>query len=133
MLYSAVKIIWSVLSVSIIFLVLLHSPKGDGVAGIGGQAQMFSSTRTAEASLNRLTWGLTIFFLALSIILSAGWISPEKAAVNQVIPITTPADTQKQKLPLNLPAPSDLEPSDRQDSLPLSSPRTAPTNPQSNP
>lgn len=103
MLYSVIKIIWSILSVSIIFLVLLHSPKGDGVAGIGGQAQMFSSTRSAEASLNRLTWSLVVAFLALSIMLSAGWVKPEAtikapSAVppSQNIPTTLPAETAPQ-------------------------------------
>ena len=132
MLYSAIKIIWSILSVSIIFLVLLHSPKGDGVAGIGGQAQMFSSTRSAEASLNRLTWGLTIFFLALSIILSAGWIAPtDNIQINQPLPLTAPAGSQsgqqqqkpseKQILPSTLPAPAET------------SPNTPPVNPAGNP
>ncbi|MDX1976988.1 MAG: preprotein translocase subunit SecG [Pseudanabaenaceae cyanobacterium bins.68] len=103
MLYSAIKIIWSILSVSIIFLVLLHSPKGDGVAGIGGQAQMFSSTRSAEASLNRLTWSLVVAFLALSIMLSAGWVKPDVVTTSptltvpsQTVPPTLPAETAPQ-------------------------------------
>jgi preprotein translocase subunit SecG len=136
MLYSAIKIIWSILSVSIIFLVLLHSPKGDGVAGIGGQAQMFSSTRSAEASLNRLTWGLTIFFLALSIILSAGWISPtDRSQLNQPLPITAPGGSQselqpgnpsgKQTVPSTLPAPNQTS-----TQTPANNP---PANPEGNP
>lgn len=135
MLYSALKIIWSVLSVSIIFLVLLHSPKGDGVAGIGGQAQMFSSTRSAEANLNRLTWGLITFFLALSIILSAGWISPSTPGKAQ--PLSAPAPSQTEGLtkqvPLNLPAvPEPLTAPDKSNPTQNTPPQNSPLNPPSN-
>ncbi|WP_050779202.1 preprotein translocase subunit SecG [Lyngbya sp. PCC 8106] len=54
-------------------LVLLHSPKGDGL-GIGGQAQLFTSSKSAETTLNRVTWMLAITFIGLTIILSAGWV-----------------------------------------------------------
>ncbi|MBR8829284.1 MAG: preprotein translocase subunit SecG [Gomphosphaeria aponina SAG 52.96 = DSM 107014] len=37
-----VQIIWSVSAALLIILVLLHSPKGDGIGGIGGQAQLFT-------------------------------------------------------------------------------------------
>lgn len=67
-------ILWVVSAVGIIVLVLLHSPKGDGLGGIGGQAQLFSSTKSAETSLNRITWTLTVIFMGLTVILSAGWL-----------------------------------------------------------
>jgi preprotein translocase subunit SecG len=63
---------------------LLHSPKGDGIGGIGGQAQLFSSTKSAESNLNRITWGLFLIFITLTIILSAGWLT--SAAVPVVAP-----------------------------------------------
>ncbi|MEM7553139.1 MAG: preprotein translocase subunit SecG [Cyanobacteria bacterium P01_A01_bin.84] len=66
--------IWAFSAVSLIILVLLHSPKGDGIGAIGGQAQLFSSTKSAENTLNRVTWGLTVTFLSLTVVLSAGWI-----------------------------------------------------------
>lgn len=56
-------------------LVLLHSPKGDGIAGIGGQAQLFTSAKSAEKTLNQITWTLSIVFIGLTIILSAGWLA----------------------------------------------------------
>lgn len=56
-------------------LVLLHSPKGDGIAGIGGQAQLFTSAKSAEKTLNQVTWTLSIVFIGLTIILSAGWLA----------------------------------------------------------
>lgn len=68
-----VQIIWALSAVSLIVLVLLHSPKGDGI-GIGGQAQMFTSTKSAETALNRITWILSIIFIGLTVVLSAGWV-----------------------------------------------------------
>ena len=54
---------------------MLHSPKGDGVGAIGGQAQLFSSSKSAESTLNRITWALTVIFLGLTVVLSANWLS----------------------------------------------------------
>ncbi|BAY51765.1 putative protein-export membrane protein SecG [Thermostichus vulcanus NIES-2134] len=66
--------LWAFSAVGLIVLVLLHSPKGDGLAGIGGQAQLFTSTKSAETTLNRATWTLTVLFMALTVALSAGWL-----------------------------------------------------------
>jgi preprotein translocase subunit SecG len=66
--------IWAFSALGLIILVLLHSPKGDGVGGIGGQAQLFTSAKSAETTLNRITWTLTVLFMGLTIILSAGWL-----------------------------------------------------------
>jgi preprotein translocase subunit SecG len=79
-----ISIIWCMSAVGLTAMVLLHSPKGDGVAGIGGQAQLFSSTKSAESNLNRVTWGLFLVFMTLTIILSAGWLSTTP------IPVTVP-------------------------------------------
>jgi preprotein translocase subunit SecG len=72
--YQIVQIIWAVCGFLTIVLILLHSPKGDGLGGIGGQSQMFTSTKSAENALNRITWGLGIGFITLTVMLSAGWI-----------------------------------------------------------
>jgi preprotein translocase subunit SecG len=72
--YQIVQIIWAVCALLTIVLILLHSPKGDGLGGIGGQSQMFTSTKSAENALNRVTWGLGIGFITLTVVLSAGWI-----------------------------------------------------------
>jgi preprotein translocase subunit SecG len=71
---NIVQGIWAFSALGLIVLVLLHSPKGDGVAAIGGQAQLFSSTKSAETTLNRVTWTLTVIFLGLTVVLSAGWL-----------------------------------------------------------
>ena len=71
---NVVEVIWALSAVGLIILVLLHSPKGDGIGAIGGQAQLFSSTKSAENTLNRVTWALTVIFLGLTVVLSAGWL-----------------------------------------------------------
>jgi preprotein translocase subunit SecG len=73
--HQLVQIIWGIACFLLIVLVLLHSPKGDGIGGIGGQAQLFSSTKSAEATLNRVTWILSLIFISLTVVLSAGWLN----------------------------------------------------------
>ncbi|CAD5979170.1 Preprotein translocase, SecG subunit [Planktothrix tepida] len=74
MITQVLQAIWSLSALGIIILVLLHSPKGDGIGGIGGQAQLFTSAKSAETTLNRITWMLAIIFMGITVILSAGWI-----------------------------------------------------------
>jgi preprotein translocase subunit SecG len=73
--YQVLQIIWATSAVLLIVFVLLHSPKGDGLGGIGGQSQLFTSTKSAETTLNRITWSLCIVFITITIALSAGWIT----------------------------------------------------------
>ena len=68
--------IWVASGILLIFLVLLHSPKGDGMGGIAASgSSIFNSASSAEASLNKITWTFLVIILSLAIILSAGWIS----------------------------------------------------------
>ena len=67
--------IWALSGILLILLVLLHSPKGDGMGGIAASgSSMFTSASSAEASLNKATWTVLIIFLLLAIVLSAGWL-----------------------------------------------------------
>ena len=67
--------IWAFSGILLILLVLLHSPKGDGMGGIAASGStMFTSASSAEASLNKATWTVLIIFLLLAVVLSAGWI-----------------------------------------------------------
>ena len=67
--------IWAFSGLILILLVLLHSPKGDGMGGIAASgSSMFTSASSAEASLNKATWTVLIIFLLLAVVLSAGWI-----------------------------------------------------------
>jgi preprotein translocase subunit SecG len=98
-----VQIIWSVSAAGLIVFVLLHSPKGDGLGGIGGQAQLFTSAKSAEKSLNRITWTLFSVFIFLTVVLSANWLSFAGGAgaetpsapgvdVGQPVPVELPSD-----------------------------------------
>lgn len=71
---NIVEAIWALSALGLVVLVLLHSPKGDGLGGIGGQAQLFTSTKSAETTLNRVTWVLTVLFMGLTVVLSANWL-----------------------------------------------------------
>lgn len=69
MIFLYILVALQVLSgLAIIALVLIHSPKGDGLAGIGGSAQLFTSPRGAEEGLNKLTLYMVYAFFTLSFI-----------------------------------------------------------------
>jgi preprotein translocase subunit SecG len=74
-LITVLETIWTLSAIGLVVLVLLHSPKGDGLGGLGGQAQLFTSTKSAETTLNRVTWTLTAIFMGLTVVLSAGWLN----------------------------------------------------------
>ncbi len=56
-------------SILLILLILLHSPKSDGVSIGGAAGNLFSSQRGAEASLNNLTYWMAGLFLSCSFVL----------------------------------------------------------------
>ena len=58
----------------LIVLILMHSPKGDGIAGIGGAANMFTSQKSAEKGLNKLTAIVAIVFVVCVFMLGFGVI-----------------------------------------------------------
>jgi preprotein translocase subunit SecG len=75
MLRSILSWLWMGSGVLLIISVLLHSPKGDGMGGLASSGgSMFTSARSAEATLNRITWSLLVIFLALAVILTGGWL-----------------------------------------------------------
>ena len=52
------NILWTIETIAAVLLtilVLLHSPKGDGIGGIGGASHVFASQKSAEKGLNKLT------------------------------------------------------------------------------
>ncbi len=68
---------WVLLTVSamlLIVLILMHSPKGDGIAGIGSAANMFASQKSAEKGLNKLTGIVAAIFIACTFLLGFGII-----------------------------------------------------------
>jgi preprotein translocase subunit SecG len=75
MLKTSISYLWMLSAVLLIVSVLLHSPKGDGMGGLASSGgSMFTSARSAEATLNRITWTLLGLFLGLAVVLSAGWL-----------------------------------------------------------
>ena len=75
MLISVLSWLWFASGVLLIISVLLHSPKGDGMGGLAASGgSMFTSARSAEQTLNRITWTLLTLFLILAVVLSAGWL-----------------------------------------------------------
>ena len=74
MLLSLLWIIQVLSAVLLIVLILLHSPKGDGIAAIGGASQMFSSQKSAEKGLNKLTAIVAAVFVVCTFLLGFGII-----------------------------------------------------------
>ncbi len=65
-------IIQMITGVLLIILVLLHSPKGDGIAAIGSASQLFSSQKSAEKGLNKVTYIVGGIFILTTLILGFG-------------------------------------------------------------
>lgn len=72
-----VSLVWAVQIISallLIILILLHSPKGDGIAGIGGASHVFASQKSAEKGLNKLTGIVSAVFLICTFLIGFGII-----------------------------------------------------------
>ena len=72
-----VTFIWTIQILSailLIILILLHSPKGDGIAGMGGASHVFASQKSAEKGLNKLTAMIAGVFLVCTFLLGYGII-----------------------------------------------------------
>ncbi|MCM1339221.1 MAG: preprotein translocase subunit SecG [Muribaculaceae bacterium] len=70
-----VNILWAIETVSavlLIVLILLHSPKGDGIGGIGGASHVFASQKSAEKGLNKLTGIICAIFIVCTFLIGFG-------------------------------------------------------------
>ena len=68
-------LVWAVQIISallLIVLILLHSPKGDGIAGIGGASHVFASQKSAEKGLNKLTGIVCATFIICTFLIGFG-------------------------------------------------------------
>lgn len=65
-----------------------------GGMAVGAAAGMFSSTRSAESTLNRVTWTLVTIFLLLAVLLSAGWLQLDTQQ-SGFSPAVTPATSDE--------------------------------------
>jgi len=57
-------------AVLLIATVLLHSAKGEGLGGIGGQARIFGTQKGLEEGLDKITFTVAGLFILTSFILS---------------------------------------------------------------
>ena len=70
-----VTFVWPIQIISALFLIiliLLHSPKGDGIAGIGGASHLFTSQKSAEKGLNKVTGIFAAIFIICTFLLGYG-------------------------------------------------------------
>ena len=70
-----VTFVWAIqilFALFLIILILLHSPKGDGIAGIGGASLIFSSQKSAEKGLNKFTAIVAAVFIICTFLLGYG-------------------------------------------------------------
>ena len=56
----------------LIILVLMHSPKGDGIGGIGGASHLFASQKSAEKGLNKITAIVCAIFIICTFLIGFG-------------------------------------------------------------
>ena len=69
------NILWAVETVSailLIILILLHSPKGDGIGAIGGASHVLASQKSAEKGLNKLTGIICAIFILCTFLIGFG-------------------------------------------------------------
>lgn len=57
-------------AVLLIIAVLLHSAKGEGLGGIGGQAKLFGTQKGLEEGLDKITYACAGTFMLVSFVLS---------------------------------------------------------------
>ena len=57
-------------AVALVAMVLLHTAKGEGLGGIGGQARIFGSQKGLEEGLNRVTTACAVCFILVSMVLA---------------------------------------------------------------
>lgn len=72
--YICLLVVEALLGIAMCALILLHSPKGEGMGGLGGTATLFTGKRGAEAGLDRLTWIVSTLFMLVCLLLGFGFI-----------------------------------------------------------
>lgn len=59
--------LWFFCSIGLILSIMVHNPKSQGMIG---QNQGFNGTRSAEETLNKITWFLVCSFFILTVYIS---------------------------------------------------------------
>lgn len=65
-------IISTIAAFLLIVLILMHSPKGDGIGGIGGVSHIFASQKSAEKGLNKVTGIVCAIFIICTFLIGYG-------------------------------------------------------------
>ena len=68
MMLTFLWIVEIIAAILLIIFVLLHSPKGDGLASMGSASQIFSSQKNAEKGLNKITMYIALTFLVCALL-----------------------------------------------------------------
>jgi len=63
------KFLWYISTIILIFSILIHNPKSEGLGTIGSQNQFFSNTRSTENTLNKVTWLFLALFLLFTTVI----------------------------------------------------------------
>ena len=59
--------LWFFCSIALILSIMIHNPKSQGMIG---QNQIFNGTRSAEETLDKITWFFVAVFFTLTIYIS---------------------------------------------------------------
>jgi protein translocase SecG subunit len=59
--------LWFFCSIGLILSIMIHNPKSQGMIG---QNQIFNGTRSAEETLDKITWFFVVLFFTLTICMS---------------------------------------------------------------
>jgi|TARA_B000000477_G_C5999608_1_gene188483 preprotein translocase subunit SecG len=62
-----VQNLWFFCSIGLILSIMVHNPKSQGMIG---QNQVFNGTRSAEETLDKITWALIGTFFVLTVYIS---------------------------------------------------------------
>ena len=62
-----IQILWFFCSIGLILSIMIHNPKSQGMIG---QNQIFNGTRSAEETLDKITWFFVVVFFTLTIYMS---------------------------------------------------------------
>ncbi len=63
-------IVHLIVSLSLVGIILLQGPKGEGLGAIGGSARLFHGPRPRETLMTRITTGASLLFVLTASILS---------------------------------------------------------------
>jgi preprotein translocase subunit SecG len=70
--YIVCLVLEVIFALTLVALVLIHPPKGEGMGGIGGSATLFSGARGAESGLDRITYIVIALFMLVCLLLGFG-------------------------------------------------------------